>query len=29
MALVTGGLNQIKSYLTDKNAALDPSLGVG
>lgn len=29
MALVTSGLHQITSYLTDKNSALDPSLGVG
>ena len=27
--LVTPGLNKINSYLSEKNAALDPSLGVG
>lgn len=29
MALVTPGLNKIVSYLSEKNASLDPSLGVG
>ena len=29
MALVTPGLNKIVSYLSEKNAELDPSLGVG
>lgn len=29
MELVTPGLNKISNYLTEKNAALDPSLGVG
>lgn len=29
MALVTSGLNEIISYLSEKNAMLDPTLGVG
>ena len=29
MALVTPGLNTIVSYLSEKNAELDPNLGVG
>ena len=29
MALVTPGLNKIVSYLSEKNAELDPTLGVG
>lgn len=29
MELVTPGLNKIANYLTEKNAALDPTLGVG
>ena len=29
MALVTPGLNKIVSYLSEKNATLDPALGVG
>jgi len=29
MALVTSGLNEITAYLSEQNAVLDPSLGVG
>ena len=29
MALVTSGLNQITTYLRDRNSLLDPTLGVG
>lgn len=29
MALITSGLNEIASYVSEKNASLDPSLGVG
>ena len=29
MELLTPGLNKIANYLTEKNASLDPSLGVG
>ena len=29
MALVTPGLNKVVSYLSEKNAVLDPNLGVG